>query len=107
VARISELERALSVRKFLTSKQITLLEHPPCSPNLAPITFFLFLKIKEIQKGRDFDDTDDIRSNTTAALKATPQNQFQNCFEGWTRRWHWCIASQWEYFEGDHSKSEQ
>jgi len=28
-----------------------------------------------------------------AALKAIPQNQFQNCFEGWTRHWHRCIAS--------------
>jgi hypothetical protein len=39
----------------------------------------------------------------TAALKASPQNQFQNCFEGWTRLWHRWIASQREYFEGDHS----
>jgi len=45
------------------------------------MTFFLFPKIKEILKGRHFGD-DDIRSNTTAALKAIPQNQFQNCFEG-------------------------
>jgi hypothetical protein len=36
--------------------------------------------IKEILKGRDFDDTDDIRNNTTAALKVIPQNQFENCF---------------------------
>jgi hypothetical protein len=39
----------------------------------------------------------DIRSNTTAALRAIPQNQFQNCFEGWTRRWHRYIASQVKY----------
>jgi len=39
------------------------------------MTFFLFPKIKEILKGRHFDDIDDIRSNTTAALKALPQNQ--------------------------------
>jgi len=45
--------------------------------------------------------------NTTAALKAIPQNQFQNCFEGWTRRWHWHIASQGEYFEGDHDGIQQ
>jgi hypothetical protein len=41
----------------------------------------LFPKIKEILNGRNFDDIDDIRSNMTAALKAVPQNQFQNCFE--------------------------
>ena len=66
------------------------------------MTIFLFPKIKEILKGRHIGDIDDIRSNTTADLKAIPQNQFQNCSEGWTRRWHRCIASQREYSEGDH-----
>jgi len=93
---------ALSVREFLATKQMTVLDHPVYSPDLAPSDIFLFPKIKEILKGRHVDDIDDIRSNTTAALKAIPQNQFQNCFEGWTRRWHRGIASQGEYFEGDH-----
>ena len=43
------------------------------------MTFFLFPKIKEILKGRHFDD---IRSNTTAALKDIPPNQFQNSLKG-------------------------
>jgi hypothetical protein len=38
-----------------------------------------------------------LMSHTTAALKAIPQNQFQNCFQEWTRRWQLCIASQGEY----------
>jgi hypothetical protein len=62
------------VRAFLlvASKQITVLEHPPYSPDPAPNDLSLFLKIKEILRARQFDDIDDIRSNTTAALKATP-----------------------------------
>jgi hypothetical protein len=59
-----------------------MLEHPPYSQDLAPNDVFLFPKIKEILKGRQFDHIDDIRSNTVATLKAIPQNQFQNCFEG-------------------------
>jgi hypothetical protein len=82
------------------------LEYPPYTQDLAPSDFFLFPKIKEILKGRHFDDIDN-RSNTTAALKAIPQNQFQNYFEGWTMRWHRCIASEGEYFEGDHSDIQQ
>ena len=93
---------ALSVRELLATKQITVLEHPAYSPDLALNDFFLFPKIKEILKGRHFDDTDDIRSNTTAALKAIPQNQFENCFEVRIRHWYRCIASQGEYSEGDH-----
>jgi hypothetical protein len=34
--------------------------------------------MKGTMKGRHFDDMDDIRINTTAALKAIPQNEFQN-----------------------------
>ena len=73
---------ALSVKQFLATKQTTVLEHPAYSPDLASIDFFLFLNIKEILKGRLFDDTEDMRCNTTAALKVIPQNQFQNCFDG-------------------------
>jgi len=83
------------------------LENPDYSPDLVPIDFFLFPKIKEILKERHFDDIDDIRTNTTATLKAIPQNQFQNCFEGWIGLCHRCIASKGEYFEGDHGGIQQ
>ena len=66
----------LSLRECLATKQITVLEHPAYSPDLTPSDFLLFPKIKEILKGRHFDDIDDIRSNTTAALEAIPQKQF-------------------------------
>ena len=98
---------ALSVREFLATKQITVLEHPAYSTDLPSNDFFLFPKIKKILEGRHFDDIDDIRSNTTAALKAIPQNQFQIGFEGWTRPWHCCVASQGKYFDGDHGSIQQ
>ena len=37
---------ALSVQKFLVSKNITVLEHPPYSPDLSPCDFCPFSKIK-------------------------------------------------------------
>ena len=90
----------ISKEEFLATKQITVLEHPAYSPDLAPSDLFLFPKVKEILKGRQFDDIDDIRTNTTATLKAIPQNHFQNCFEGWTRRCHRCIAFHGECSQG-------
>jgi hypothetical protein len=74
--------KSLSISVNKAGKQITVLENPANSLDLAPGDFFLFPKIKEILKGRHFDDTDDIWSNTRAALKAIPQNQFQNCLNG-------------------------
>ena len=86
VCRRESVASWITAAKFLDTKQITVLEHPAYSLDLASSDFFLFPKIKEILKWRHFDDIDDIRNNTTAALKAIPQNQFQNCFERWTRR---------------------
>jgi len=50
------------------------LEHPAYSPDLAPSDYFLFQNINVILKERHLDDNDEIRSNTTAALRAIPQN---------------------------------
>ena len=71
-----ELTEEQKQRRLLATKQITVLEHPAYSLDLTPSDFLLFPKIKEILKGRHFDDIDDIRSNTTAALEAIPQKQF-------------------------------
>jgi hypothetical protein len=42
--------QALSVREFLATKQVSVLEHPAYSQDLGPNDFFLFPKIKEILK---------------------------------------------------------
>jgi hypothetical protein len=39
-------------------------------------------KYKGNTERKEFYDIDDIRSKTTAALKAIIQNLLQNCFEG-------------------------
>lgn len=33
------------------------------------------------------------RSDTTA-MKSISKEYFQNCFQGWVKHWHWCIAFQ-------------
>jgi hypothetical protein len=86
------------VREFLAIKQITVLERPANSPELAPNDFFSFPEDKGNIEKKVFDG---ISINTKAALKVILQNQFQNCFDGWTRRWLRCIAYKGEYFESD------
>jgi len=62
-----------SKEQFLATKQISVSEHPAYSPDLAPSGFFLFQKIKEILKGRHFDDIDDIRSSEGHSTKPVPK----------------------------------
>jgi hypothetical protein len=46
--------RALSLRDLLASKQITMLEHIPYSPDLAPSDFFLFPEDKGNIERKEF-----------------------------------------------------
>jgi hypothetical protein len=68
--------KALSVKQFLAQKSITEVEHSPCSPDFALNYFWLFPK--SVLKGRRFQDTEDIQKTVTTALKAVPQQEFQN-----------------------------
>ena len=58
---------ALNVGQFLASKQVTYLEHPPYSPDLAPCDFWLFSRMKAVLKGTHFASVEEIKaaSDTT------------------------------------------
>jgi histone-lysine N-methyltransferase SETMAR len=38
------------------------MEHPPYSPDLTPVDFWLFPKLKNVLKGKHFSDVADIKS---------------------------------------------
>ena len=42
------------VTAFLKKEKVTVLPHPPYSPDLAPCDFFLFLKLKAFRAGRKY-----------------------------------------------------
>ena len=39
--------KSSTVAQFLTSEKVSVLPHPPNSPDLSPYVFFLFLKLKK------------------------------------------------------------
>lgn len=65
---------ALSVREFSPSKQITMLEHPPHSSDLAPCDLFSVSKVEGNLQGTHFDSADAITNNTMAALNTIPKD---------------------------------
>jgi [histone H3]-lysine36 N-dimethyltransferase SETMAR len=94
---------ALSVKQFLANKNITVMEHPPYSPDLAPCDFYLFPKIKSVLKGTHFLSIEDVKVKTTEILNSLTENDMRNCFERWQHRMQLCVNSKGNYFEGDHN----
>ena len=92
---------ALSVRQFLATKQVTILDYPPYSPDLAPCDYLLFPKLKGTIKGTRFEGVEDIKSNVTSLLKRITKEDFAECFQAWRRRMEKCTEVQGDYFEGN------
>ena len=42
-----------------------------------------------------------IKAESKKSLKAIPEIEFNKCFDDWKKRWHKCIISGGDYFEGD------
>ena len=59
---------ATIVKQFLAQRKMTVLDHPPYSPDLAPANYFLFRKVKSHLKGRLFDSISDIQKAVTSTL---------------------------------------
>ncbi|UYV79333.1 hypothetical protein LAZ67_17002171 [Cordylochernes scorpioides] len=52
-------------------------------------------------KGRRYATLDEIKTASKEKLKKILKNNFLKCFEDWKNRWHKCIISHGDYFEGD------
>jgi hypothetical protein len=66
------------VKDFLAEINVTTLEHPPYSLDLAPADFYLFRRLKSALKGRRLCNVTDINTNATEELKKLSQNGFRN-----------------------------
>ena len=92
---------ALILREFFAKNSTHIVPQPPYSPDLAPCDFWLFPKLKRPLRGHRFESIEEIQRESLRALKAIPGNDFLACFEAWKKRWHKCIVSEGDYFEGD------
>ncbi|KAG5343484.1 MOS1T transposase, partial [Acromyrmex charruanus] len=92
---------SLVVRDYFAKNLTHIIPQPPYSPDLAPCDFWLFSKLKRPLRGHRFETIEEIKEKTTSELRAIPTDDYAACFENWKKRWHSCIATGGDYFEGD------
>ncbi|EFN68500.1 Histone-lysine N-methyltransferase SETMAR, partial [Camponotus floridanus] len=90
---------ALSVKSFFAKHKITVLDHPPYSPDLAPCDYFLFPKVKSELKGTRFQSVETVKAKATEVLNSLTEADFQHCFQQWKIRMERCRDRQGEYIE--------
>ncbi len=55
---------------------VTALDHPAYSPDLSPLDYSLFPKMKVHLEGQKFNTIPETEANVTTKLKTAPQKQF-------------------------------
>jgi len=75
------------VKDFLAKNNVTALQYPPHSPDLAQADVYQFPRLKSTLMGWRFCDASDIIKNATEELKRVSQNAFQKCFQHLCSRW--------------------
>uniref|UniRef100_A0A670K390 Tc1-like transposase DDE domain-containing protein n=1 Tax=Podarcis muralis TaxID=64176 RepID=A0A670K390_PODMU len=110
VDRVCELlmwDRRLSIRMMAEElhipheivTEVTELSHPPYSPNLAPLDFFIFRKLKCALKGHRFSNISHVQSAVMRELKAVQKENFSRSFQQFYKHQQ-CIISEEAYSEG-------
>jgi len=83
----------------LDSKELQILAFPPYSPDLAPCDFYLFPKIKDILRGKRFDDEEEAVKAFEEEIRKLKSKDWQGCFDVWFGRMRSCVDLKGEYFE--------
>ena len=91
--------QASTTRETIDRWSIEVLGHPPFSPDLAPCDFFLFLTLKKILGGRQFDYVADLQRAVQSAITSLGPSACKNCFYLLVKMCRKCISFKGEYFE--------
>ncbi len=83
-------------------REIRMMPHPPCSPDLAPADFFLFPPLKSKFRGHRFQTLDDLNVAVDRELRLIQPQEFAAAFASLPTRWRKCLAAGGDYFEGQH-----
>lgn len=91
--------RARVMSEVYERLNISLVDHPPYSPDLAPCDFALFPRLKSHLRGTHFTSEDDLTSAVNSFFGSLTDIDFRDIFIKWCERWQKCIDHHGEYFE--------
>ena len=87
------------VKSFLASEKVTVLNHPPYSPDLSPCDF-LFPRLKKMLSGNKYTSRSSLGSAIYQCLQQIPKEDYLSAFRDWVKRLQKCVSVKGEYFEG-------
>lgn len=88
---------AIEVKNFLREEDVSVMPHPPYSPDLAPCDFWLFDYIK--RNLPDQPNKNSLFKAVSNIVENIPEKEFKKTFDRLLERMQLCIENKGEYFE--------
>lgn len=79
-----------------------LLEHPPYSPDLAPMDFRVFPGVKKMLRGQHFETSSELQRVTQKVVSGFSSEWYNDIFMKWIYRHRKCVATRGDYIEKVH-----
>jgi len=89
--------RARSVTNTLKFLKVSILPHPPYSPDLSPADFWLFGRIKQALGRTRFKDEAEMEAAVLDVIEKCKKSEIRKVFGEWIRRLQTCIDNGGEY----------
>lgn len=86
-----------AVSSYLESEGITIMPHPPNSPDLSPCDFWLFDLIKE--NLNDQNNSESLYRAVSNFMNSLNKAEYRKTFDKWIQRMHLCVDNNGDYFE--------
>ena len=90
----------LRYRNIWKESGLTVLDHPPYSPDLSPCDFWLFPRLKEMLAGHRFQSRCGIGSAVYQCLQHIPKEDYRAAFGKWVDRCKMFVEADGAYFKG-------
>jgi histone-lysine N-methyltransferase SETMAR len=90
---------SLNNREAVTKLQWTVLHHPTYSSELAPSDYLLFSSLKDVIRGKKFEDDEEFISEVKRWLRQRLAQWYREGLQALTSRWRKTIDSGIDYVE--------
>ena len=90
---------SIKSREKISSLGLSLLKHPPYSPDLAPSDFWLFGFLKEKLKGSSFETREELVCSISKILTQIPKQVIFSVFINWINRLKYVIKNEGDYYQ--------
>jgi hypothetical protein len=87
-------DTSLAVSHFTLKNHIPAITRPPCSSDLAPCDFWLFLRPKKRLRGHHFASVEEFQQIATAGVRGMPEEDFRRFFHQWKDAWSKCVRAE-------------